>query len=474
MAGKNPKRGGSSSSSKIPSHKLQDIKPKLPTLSQLVRYDPLQSSPVNSPNKTQSSQMVSLGKPVQSTSFARALTSSYDPFNKKVVPTTPAAPIKAKNNKKAVSPHHLLFSEKLFYIEFFHSRISNPLNLIKHYFPPHPTDGVQQHFLPLPPYKTVQFYQNILQHEGSVEFKSIYDKIGNKGLMFHCIDIIKFTHLQQCGDPWKTKSLPSHNYEYSYQDYMDAWWKILLIQFKDMTHSWFIQWHKEYNFIKPECQPPMWFLKWWSKHGSMAEIIPDTLWNTIPPNKHGDPPLSTYTLKQALLHFVKRYKCTEYNSRFPTILQFCAKYKIPWIVKWSYQIKDNILIRNFAVKWWDNYDRDIIIHFVYKEFPEIKQVEDKPSSSIPEFLKRKSPEELAEIYKLAAKECQAASASTSGNRKYPASSKGSTTEARPVSSQFPQDVPMPPNWHEDPLYQDSQDPRDGYYYDVDVEDLNID
>jgi hypothetical protein len=96
--------------------------------------------------------------------------------------------------------------------------------------------------------------------------------------------------------------------------------KILLYQFDDMSHSWFIQWKEKYNFIKTECQPPMWFLKWWSKHGCQVEIIPDTLWNTTIPVKPDDPPLSTHTLKEALLHFTKMYKSTEYNSRFPAIL----------------------------------------------------------------------------------------------------------------------------------------------------------
>jgi hypothetical protein len=268
--------------------------------------------------------------------------------------------------------------------------------------------------------------------------------------------------MRQWGNPWKIKPFKDHPEGYSYYDYIDAWYKILLYQFDDMSHSWFIQFHKDYQFVKQECQPIMWFLKWWSKHGSQAEIIPDTLWNTTIPTKPDHPQLSTHTLKQALLQFIKMYKCSEYNSRFPPILLFCAKYKIPWIVKWSYQIKDHTLIRNFAVKWWDNFNRDRIIKFVYDEFPEVKQVEDKPSSSIPDLLKDKSPEELAEICRLAAIQCQSASASASGKGKSPASSEGSTTEAIKVSSQFPQSVPMPPNWYQDSLFQDSQDPYAGY------------
>ena len=206
----------------------------------------------------------------------------------------------------------------------------------------------------------------------------------------------------------------------------------------------------------------MWFLKWWSIHGSQAEIIPDTLWNTEPTKTKKDPPLSTRTLKQALNLFVQMYRCTEYISRFPLVLLFCFKYKVPWIVKWSYQIKNNILIRNFAVKCWDNFDRDRIIKFVFDEFPEIKQVEDQPSSSIPDFLTRKSPEKLAEICKLAAQAYQAASASSSGKgkslAKSPTSSEGSTTEMVNLS-QF--SAPMKKNWYEDSLYQDAQDPYAG-------------
>jgi hypothetical protein len=102
------------------------------------------------------------------------------------------------------------------------------------------------------------------------------------------------------------------------------------------------------------------------------------------------------------------------------------------------------LIRNFAVKWWDSFDRDRIIKFVFDEFPKVNQIEDKPSSSIPDLLKGKSTEELAEICRLAAIQCQSASAS---GKHPPASSEGSTNEATKVkvSSKFPHSVPMPPN-----------------------------
>jgi hypothetical protein len=169
-----------------------------------------------------------VGKPAQSTSFAKALTSDYDPFNKKIVPATPTAPVKSRK-AKAISPHLHLYAEKLFYIEFFHKGIvDNPFSLIGAYFPVHPTDGIQQHYSPSVPHKTIHFYQNILQQEGSIVIKSIYDKIHNKGLLYHKIEIVKFIHIRQWGDPWKTKPLQGHSFEYSYYDYIDAWYKILL------------------------------------------------------------------------------------------------------------------------------------------------------------------------------------------------------------------------------------------------------
>ena len=115
----------------------------------------------------------------------------------------------------------------------------------------------------------------------------------------------------------------------------------------------------------------------------------------------------------------------------------------------------------------------MIIKFIFDEFPVkiTNQLEDKPSSSsIPDLLKDKSPKELAEICRLAAIQCR--STTTSGKHS-PASSEGSTNEAVKVSSQFPHPVPMPPNWYQDPLFQDSQNLYKGYGIE-EVEDPYLD
>jgi hypothetical protein len=100
--------------------------------------------------------MVSLGKPVQqSPSFAKALSSDYDPFAKQIVVPPPIAPTKSYAK---TFPYLLLYDEKLLHIEFHHKNITNPLILIKYYFPTNPHDGAQQHFAPLDEYKTIQYY----------------------------------------------------------------------------------------------------------------------------------------------------------------------------------------------------------------------------------------------------------------------------------------------------------------------------
>ena len=192
----------------------------------------------------------------------------------------------------------------------------------------------------------------------------------------------------------------------------------------------------------------MWFLKWWYQHGAQAEIFSNVL---------QDLETSTKTLRESLLHFTKTYKFSEYNSNFPPILLFCAKFHVLWIVKWHYQIKDNVLIRTFAIKWLDKFNRDKIINFFYNEFPikQIKKDEDKPSSStssVKDFLKGKSPEELVEIAQMAAIQCR----QSTSDKHSPTYSEGSSS-AKPYTP-----VSFPPKW-----YQDAQDPYEDY-------DLNLD
>jgi hypothetical protein len=74
------------------------------------------------------------------------------------------------------------------------------MTLIKYYFPTNPHDGAQQHFAPLHQYKTIQYYQNILQQEGFVVISTLYDKFSReRKVLNHKIEIVKFTSLKQWG-----------------------------------------------------------------------------------------------------------------------------------------------------------------------------------------------------------------------------------------------------------------------------------
>jgi hypothetical protein len=75
-------------------------------------------------------------------------------------------------------------------------------------------------------------------------------------------------------------------------------------------------------------------------------------------------------LQQSIEHFAQHQVFTQNQTQFPAIMHFMAKYKVPWILKWHYEVKDHILSRHFSVKWWDKFKHDRIISQVNEEFQE--------------------------------------------------------------------------------------------------------
>lgn len=65
-----------------------------------------------------------------------------------------------------------------------------------------------------------------------------------------------------------TKQLPRSTVPYSYHDYIHAWFKFMLHQDATMTHSWFINFDK--NF---QSQLPIWFIRWWTQFGPIIDIF---------------------------------------------------------------------------------------------------------------------------------------------------------------------------------------------------------
>ena len=85
-----------------------------------------------------------------------------------------------------------------------------------------------------------------------------------------------------------------------------------------------------------------WFLKWWEMFGSIPQIFPEPL-------------------QDALRYFSSRFQVNIHNSQFLAILRMTIRYKIHWISMWSYAISNNLLNREFSVKWWDSLKLDPII-----------------------------------------------------------------------------------------------------------------
>ena len=227
MADKKPQKPSSNRNPNPIKKPLASVKNESPfclgqvTPGQLVTYDPHQVTPINSPTKLSTSIMISLGKPIQQgLSFARALSNDYDPFAKKKTPPVPTKYIKS-------SPYFPIYSYKLFHVEFLHWNISNPFTLIKYYYPTNPTDGAHLHFAPFDPKKTLEFYQDIFQQEGSVNITTIYDKLSDGRVLYPKLDIIKFTYPKSWGSHlFLLKPFRGYSIKYSYCDYIEAWSKI--------------------------------------------------------------------------------------------------------------------------------------------------------------------------------------------------------------------------------------------------------
>ena len=64
------------------------------------------------------------------------------------------------------------------------------------------------------------------------------------------------------------------------------------------------------------------------------------------------------------------FKVDAYGVKFPPLLHFIKKYKVPWILKWQYDREGDALTRPWYVKWWDKFPHtQAIVNNVTKEFP---------------------------------------------------------------------------------------------------------
>ena len=101
-----------------------------------------------------------------------------------------------------------------------------------------------------------------------------------------------------------TRIMPTFPIPYSYHDYLTAWFGFMLHQNENMSHSWFVNFDKDFN-----SNLPLWFIRWWTHFGSIVEIFPEQLMNSF-----------TY--------FKTVFKVDSYGAKFPPLLHFIKKYKV--------------------------------------------------------------------------------------------------------------------------------------------------
>ena len=68
-------------------------------------------------------------------------------------------------------------------------------------------------------------------------------------------------------------------------------------------------------------------------------------------------------------YFKSVFKVDSYGIKFPHLLHFIKKYKVPWILKWQYDKEGDVLTRCWYIKWWDKFPHtQSIINNVTREF----------------------------------------------------------------------------------------------------------
>jgi hypothetical protein len=252
-------------------------------------------------------------------SYFSTLISPYDPFadfpQKSRVPFI--------QHKKPSAYMVLPYFQHLFTIEMNRASIKSPNELAQSYFP-HNFYWIPEH-----PKKNLTYYTNILKQTKSLHFKPIYCQTSpTKKIIFHNAYIDRVLSEKDWGDHPSSSKVLDDKAPYNYYGYIDAWSKFFLYQTPNCDHSWFVTFNKDYfgGIL------PLWFCRWWMYFGLIPDILPLKL-------------VESFTL------FKDHFKTDAYGSKFPLILHFVKKYKIPWILKWQYVIVEDKLERHWYNKW---------------------------------------------------------------------------------------------------------------------------
>ncbi|CAL2259440.1 unnamed protein product [Prunus armeniaca] len=88
-------------------------------------------------------------------------------------------------------------------------------------------------------------------------------------------------------------------------------------------------------------------------------------------------------ITELITYFSSKTKLPERDLFFPIPLLFFTRYKIPWIMKWSYNVnwETRIFSRQFYVKWWDRFEVHRIVEYIYRDFPKHDFPKHEPEST---------------------------------------------------------------------------------------------
>ena len=101
-------------------------------------------------------------------------------------------------------------------------------------------------------FKNVQYYSTILQHKNSITIKPIRDKANGEKIIYHSVCLNHIISEEKWGpSPTTTRSLPNFPIPYSYHDYITAWFRFMLHQNETMSHSWFVNFYKDFDSVSP-------------------------------------------------------------------------------------------------------------------------------------------------------------------------------------------------------------------------------
>ena len=224
------------------SRRLKDKTPN--TGNQIVKKEP--ASPLNIVNR-----FTSLGT-IPKPNYSSVLASTYDPYalpnvHQPIQTVFPRNPNASQYVKKQCV-------QNLCSVEPNRASITNPFRLATSYFPP------QFHWIPEHSQKNVQYYSDILRHENSITIKAIQDKADGDKIIYHSVYLNHIISEEMWGsNPAAIRRLPNSPIPYSYHDYITAWFRFMLHQNENMSHSWFVNFDKEFDSVFP-----LWFIHWWS------------------------------------------------------------------------------------------------------------------------------------------------------------------------------------------------------------------